>query len=124
VKVLFDQNMPRPLAGFLVRHQVFRSAELGWSRLKNGDVLRAAEESGFEVLVTADQNLSYQQNLSGRKLALVVLPSGQWPRVKQRLEEVVYAVDNAITGSFTQLEPDTRRRSRRSTGFADEPGDD
>jgi len=64
LKVLFDQNMPRPLARFLVKHQVFRSAELGWSRLKNGDLLRAAEENGFEVLATADQNLSYLSRIS------------------------------------------------------------
>lgn len=124
MKVLFDQNMPRPLARFLVKHQVFRSAELGWSRLKNGDLLRAAEEDGFEVLVTADQNLLYQQNLAGRTLALVVLPSGQWPRVRLRLDEVVRAVDDALPGGFTQLEPDSRRRSRRSAGSADESGED
>jgi len=93
VKVLFDQNMPRPLARFLASHLVFRSAELGWSELRNGELLRTAEEHGFEVLVTADQNLSYQQNLTGRKLAIVVLPSGQWPRVQMRLGEIVTAVD-------------------------------
>jgi hypothetical protein len=80
LKVLFDQNAPRPLTRFLVNHQVIRAAELDWSELKNGDLLRAAEEAGFEVLVTADRNLAYQQNLKDRKLAIVVLPSGNGPR--------------------------------------------
>jgi predicted nuclease of predicted toxin-antitoxin system len=57
LKVLFDQNAPRPLARFLEHHQVIRSAELGWSSLKNGELLLAAERDGFEVLVTADRNL-------------------------------------------------------------------
>jgi hypothetical protein len=89
---------------------------MGWSELRNGDLLRAAEEQGFEVLVTADQNLAYQQNLKGRRLSLVVLPSGRWPKVKERLGEVVHAVDEALPGSFTQLKPDPSRRvPRRSS---------
>jgi hypothetical protein len=63
LKVLFDQNAPRPLAYFLVNHQVIRAAELNWFELRNGDLLRAAEEDGFDVFVTADRNLAYQQNL-------------------------------------------------------------
>jgi len=113
VKVLFDQNMPRPLASFLVKHSVHRSAEVGWSELRNGDLLRAAEEAGFEVMVTADQNLAYQQNLKGRRLALVVLHSGQWPKVRERLDEVIHAVDEALPGSFTQLKPNPSRRTSR-----------
>jgi len=71
LKVLFDQNAPRPLARFLAHHQVIRSAELGWSSLKNGELLQAAEQDGFDVMVTADRNLAYQQNLRERLLAIV-----------------------------------------------------
>jgi alkanesulfonate monooxygenase SsuD/methylene tetrahydromethanopterin reductase-like flavin-dependent oxidoreductase (luciferase family) len=103
LKILFDQNVPRPLAHFLINHQVIRAAELGWSELKNGDLLRAAEDSGFDLMVTADRNLSYQQNLSSRKLAILVLPSGQWPEVLPHLALVVEATDNAKPGSFVDL---------------------
>jgi hypothetical protein len=119
VKVLFDQNMPRPLAALLIKHAVSRSAELGWSALRNGELLRTAEDHGFEVFVTADQNLSYQQNLTGRKLAIVVLPSGQWPKVQMRLPEIIAAVDQALPGSFLQLKPDSEKRSRKSASRSD-----
>ena len=113
MKILFDQNVPRPLAGFLVGHTVVRSAERGWSELRNGDLLRVAEQQGFQVMVTADQNLAYQQNLTGRHLALVILPSVQWPKVEKRLAEAIRAVDEAQPGSFTQLLPVPSRRTPR-----------
>lgn len=77
MKVLFDQNVPLSLAKFLAKHRVSTANGVGWAKLKNGDLLKVAEEDGFEVLVTADRNLSYQQNLRGRSIAIVVLPSGQ-----------------------------------------------
>jgi hypothetical protein len=103
LKVIFDQNVPRPLARFLGNHQVFRAAELDWSELRNGDLLRAAEEAGFDVLLTADRNLSYQQNLKGRKLAIVVLPSGQWPEVEPHVPLIVAAIDSSEPGGFVDL---------------------
>ena len=103
MKVIFDQNVPRPLARFLESHQVIRAAELDWSELKNGDLLRTAEEAGFEVLVTADRNLSYQQNLKGRKLAIVVLPSGQWPEVEPHVPLIVVAIESSEPGGFVDL---------------------
>src|ERR1700721_1689489 len=66
------------LADYLTAHEVTRSIELGWDRLKNGDLLKVAQELGFEVLVTCDRNLAVQQNLRNRKLAIVVLPAGTW----------------------------------------------
>ena len=73
MRILFDKNVPYPLLGYLAKHNVRTAEELGWARLVNGDLLRAAEDAGFGVMVTADQSLEYQQNLKGRKLALVVL---------------------------------------------------
>lgn len=105
MKVLFDQNVPRPLAPFLVKHVVTRAAELGWEELKNGDLIEAAESNGFECMVTADRNMRYQQNLGGRKLAIVVLPSGQWPKIEPSLAMVVEAVDTAAAGSCVELPP-------------------
>ena len=82
VKILFDANTPAPLAAFLKRHQVTRTDELGWQGLENGQLLDAAEQAGFAILVTCDQNVRYQQNLSGRSLALVVLSTNHRPSLR------------------------------------------
>jgi hypothetical protein len=85
---------------FLPDHHVVRAAEIDWSELRDGDLLRAAEEAGFDVLVTADRDLSYQQNLKDRRLAIVVLPSGQWPEVEPHLPAVIAAVDGSEPGGL------------------------
>jgi predicted nuclease of predicted toxin-antitoxin system len=103
LKVLFDQNAPRPLARFLTKHVVTRSAELGWEALKNGELLKAAEAEGFDLIVTADRNIRYQQKLEDRKIALIVLPSGRWPVVQVQLDEVVSAVDGAMPESYQEI---------------------
>ncbi len=102
--------MPRPLARFLVKHDVVTSVEMGWSRLKNGDLLAAAESNGFDVLVTADQNLAYQQNLKDRKIALLVLPSGRWPRVQPYIPEIIEALNTVEAGSYRSLAPAKRTK--------------
>jgi hypothetical protein len=89
----------------LLRHVVTRAAELGWEELKNGELIKAAESHGFECMVTSDRNMRHQQNLSERTLAIVVLPSGQWPQVQLCSAAVVKAVDTAKPGSFTEVPP-------------------
>lgn len=74
--------------------------ELGWATLKNGELLRFAEENGFEVLVTTDTNLRYQQNLASRQIAIVVLSTTSWPRIRAAAELVISAVDSAAIGSY------------------------
>jgi len=76
----------------------------GWDTLENGDLLDAAEAAGFEVLVTTDKNLSYQQNLTGRRIAIVVLGKGRWSLIKPHVARVVEAVDHASPGSFVEVE--------------------
>ena len=102
--VLFDQGTPVPLRPFLTRHSVRTVAEQGWSRLGNGELLDAAEAQGFDVLVTTDKNIRYQQNLAKRGIAIVVLPRPQWPVLRLHVERVVAAVDAATPGSYTELE--------------------
>jgi hypothetical protein len=88
--VLFDNGTPRTLARYLIDHHAVTEARArGWDELENGALLNAAEAAGFDVLVTTDKNLSYQQNLSGRKIAIVVLGQGQWSLIKARVSEVV-----------------------------------
>jgi hypothetical protein len=76
VLILLDNNVPRGLARALPAHTVVESRERGWHLFKNGDLLNAAEDAAFDVLVTSDKSIRYQQNLTGRKLALVVLSQG------------------------------------------------
>jgi hypothetical protein len=80
LRILFDKNVPVGVRHFVVEHEVRTVVEMKWpDQLENGELLRVAEESGFDVMVTSDQNIRYQQNLTGRKLALVVLGSNIWP---------------------------------------------
>lgn len=118
MKVLFDQNVPRNLVGYLSAHQVTRSAELGWQELENGDLLDEAQDKGFEVMVTADRNLAYQQNLDNRRVAIVVLPSGNWPAVKAQIVQVVQAIDESEPGGFKELKLARRRRLTGPRGSA------
>lgn len=78
--------------------------EEGWSTLENGDLLGAAESAGFAVLLTTDQNLQYQQNLSRRKIAIVVLSTTSWPRIRKVAHLAREAVDAATVGSFQEVE--------------------
>ena len=87
-----------------MRHEVTTAYERDWSSLKNGELLDAAEEQGFEVLVTTDSNLKYQQNLKSRRIAIVVLSTPSWPRVQRALTAVVGAVDATSAGSYTEVE--------------------
>jgi len=80
------------------------AAQLGWDTLQNGELLAAAEQAGFEVLVTPDKNMQYQQSAAGRKIALVVLGNQQWPLVRQYVDRVVSAVNAATPGSYTEVE--------------------
>jgi hypothetical protein len=83
---------------------VIRAKERGWDSLSNGDLLRAAEQAGFDVVVTADKNMLYQQNLEGRRIALVVLGTPRWPTVKLHLDKVAAAVNAAKAGSYIEVE--------------------
>jgi hypothetical protein len=100
LKVLFDHNVPRSLGRFLVGHEVTIAADLGWATLENGDLLKAAESAGFDLLLTCDQNISYQQNLTGRRLAMVVLTTNYWPHLRNHAAAVAAAIGAAQSGSF------------------------
>jgi hypothetical protein len=88
----------------LTQHEVVTAHERGWSQLKNGELLDSAEKEGFAVLVTTDANLKYQQNLSSRRLAIVVLTTTSWPRIQHVADAVIAAVDGATTGSYVEVE--------------------
>lgn len=103
MRVLFDQGTPAPLRNHLSGHQVSTAFELGWGSLKNGELLEQAQSHGFEVLVTTDQNLKYQQNLTKRQIAIVVLSSTSWPRIQKVLPGIVEAVSSIQPNSYAEV---------------------
>ena len=102
--VLFDQGVPVPLRKYLVGHVVVTASEQGWGRLANGALLSAAEADGFEVFVTNDKNLSHQQNLSTRQIAIVVLGNSRWPWVELRAFAIGGAVAAAGPGTYVVVD--------------------
>jgi len=102
--ILFDNGTPAPLRYALEGHVVVEAIERGWDRLVNGELIAAAEAAGFELLLTTDKNIRYQQNLTGRKIAFVVLGNQQWPTLQRYVERVVAAVDAATPGSYKEVE--------------------
>jgi hypothetical protein len=104
VLILLDNNVPRGVGRALTSHTVQEARDRGWATLKNGDLLNAAEDAGFQVLVTADLNIRYQQNLRQRKIAIVVLSQLRWSLVRRHLMAIAEAVHTAQTGSFVEVE--------------------
>jgi hypothetical protein len=90
--ILIDQGTPLPIANALLGHMVKTARQLGWDRLNNGELLRVAEEAAFDVLLTTDKNLAWQQNLRGRRIAIVVLGRNRWSIVKTVLPQIVAAI--------------------------------
>ncbi len=103
MRILFDQATPVPIRPHLEGHEVRTAAQEGWSTLKNGELLAAAEASGFDVFLTTDKNISYQQNLSNRKIAIVVLGQQQWPRLRPHVRLVLEAINGATPGSHVEV---------------------
>jgi hypothetical protein len=103
VRVLFDQGTPVPLRQALAGHSVSTPYELGWSTLKNGELLRSAEVLGFEVLVTTGTNLRYQQSLAARRIAVIVLSTTSRPRIRVVANHVAFAVNSASVGSYAEV---------------------
>ena len=103
--ILFDNGTPRTLARYLIDHHTVTEARArGWEELDNGQLLTEAEAAGFEVLVTTDKNLRYQQNLADRKIAIVVLGKGRWSLIKPHVAQIVAAVNAGTPGSYTEID--------------------
>ncbi len=103
MKVLLDACVPRPLRKFLPDHTVHTAQEMGWGQLKNGALLKEAE-SQFDAMITTDQNLKYQQNVTGRKLAILVLLTNDWPTIRAKATEISAKVATLKPGDFGELD--------------------
>lgn len=105
MRVLFDQGTPVPLRGFLIGHEVVTAFEAGWSEISNGDLLEKAGKE-FDVLVTTDKQLKYQQDLANRRIAILVLPYASWIRLRAQAEKIARTVMAMQPGSYEELRLD------------------
>jgi hypothetical protein len=103
VKILFDQGVPVPLRRALTGHDITTAFELGWSLLTDGQILDATQSHGFDVLVTTDKNLRFQQVLSRRGFSIVVLPTTDWRVIKTNIGPVIDALENLAPGSYVEV---------------------
>ena len=104
MRILFDHGTPPPLIPFLQNHTVTKAKDAGWDRISNAVWLTAAEGAGFDILLTTDKQFRYQQNLTGRKVAIVVLANSTWLVVRRYVDRVVLAVNSAVPGSYIEVE--------------------
>ena len=104
MRILFDHGTPGPLAVFLKAHTVDKAKALGWNRLTNGELLTAAEQAGYDLLLTTDKNMRYQQNLADRKISIVVLGISAWPVLRLYGDRVAVVVEAAKPSSYTEVE--------------------
>jgi predicted nuclease of predicted toxin-antitoxin system len=113
LRILLDHNLPRQLVRLLPDHDVGMAALLGWAELSNGELLRQAEAAGFACMVTGDRNIAYQQNLAGRKIALVVLNSTRREVILPQVGAIVGALAQVVEGAYVEVTldlPPLRRR--------------
>lgn len=103
MKIIFDENVSLPLRQFFPAHEVTTVQAEGWSGVENGAILDCVDVR-FDVLLLADKNLRYQQNLNARKVALVELPTNRWPALQALAPKIVRAVEAAQSGSYTIIE--------------------
>ena len=103
MRILFDQGTPAPLRHLLHGHEIVTAGERGWSTLGDGELLAAAEAQGFEVFVTTDMNLRHQQNLARRIIAIVVLGTTSWPRIRQAVGSIAATVDAAAPATIAEI---------------------
>ena len=103
MRILFDQGVPYPLRQHLIGHSVDTAFEKGWSNLRNGELLDRAEQGNYDLLITTDQQLRHQQNLVGRRLAVLVLMSTSWPRIRLRIDAIEEAVNGIRSGDYLEV---------------------
>lgn len=105
MRILLDESVPQKLRLLIEPvHTVVTTWYQGWSGLKNGALLEAAEGAGFEVFLTADQELAYQQNLAGRRIAVIVLGTNNWGVIRERVDVIAGAIERVGAGGYLFVE--------------------
>ncbi|HEY4087803.1 MAG TPA: hypothetical protein VGM43_17810 [Bryobacteraceae bacterium] len=109
MRILLDESVPQKLRLLIgASHSALTTWFQGWSGLKNGVLLKEAENAGFDLFITADQEIAYQQNLKGRKLAIRVLSTNNWDVVRSCIEEIIKAIDTITPGCYEELQISSR----------------
>jgi hypothetical protein len=104
VRIILDESVPQKLRLLIEGgHTVVTTGFQGWSGLKNGALFTAAEEAGFDLSITADQEISYRQNLKGRKMAVLVLSTNNWKLVKAGIADIMAAIQAVKPGGYTEV---------------------
>jgi hypothetical protein len=104
MRILFDHGTPSGIIRSLAGHEVTEAIERGWDKISNGELLTKAEAAGFELLLTTDKRIRFQQNLKGRKIAVVVLGNSAWRIVRKHPTRILDAVNAATPGSYTEVD--------------------
>jgi len=112
MRILLDHNTPLGVHRILANHDVQTAAQMGWTALSNSNLLNAAERVGFEMLITCDQNMAFQQNLVARRIAIVVLMTNRWNDIRVQPQTVNHAVNNAMPGTVITVRFSPRRALR------------
>ena len=103
MRILFDHDTPRPLRRYLTEHIVDTAYEKGWAELRNGNLLDNAERENYEIMITADQSMRYQQNLQHRRIAIIVLLSNKWPRILSKVEDIRVVLSGIQPGELREV---------------------
>lgn len=104
MKVLLDECVPVQVRNALVGHDVSTAQKMGWSGISNGDLIQRAEQERFVLFIVADKNLRYQQNLTGRKLAILELWTNHRPTLEKHLDRIKIAAERIAAGEYVVLE--------------------
>ena len=102
MRILLDECVPWPMSRLLSNHSCTSVQARGWGGIKNGDLLERAEAE-FDLFITSDQNIRYQQNLTGRKISIVVLLTTSWPRIKKHTTEIAQVLDTIPQGGYVEI---------------------
>ena len=113
MRLPLDQNLPKPLIRLLVGHAADHASDLGWGDFPNGEFVAVADAAGYDVLLTADRNLRYQQNLASRRIGLVVTSTNLWPELRAGAEHFVDAIGRAGPGAYAEVQVPRRPLRRR-----------
>ena len=103
MRILFDHDVPRPLRRHLTDHEVDTARERGWAELSNGNLLDEADREGYAVIITADQKITYQQNIARRTFGVVVLMSNNWPQVREKVAAIQSALEGIDPGELREV---------------------
>lgn len=114
MKVLFDHCTPAPLRRLLTGHSIDTAYELGWETRRNGALLDLAERHGYEILITTDQSIRHQQNLSDREIGILLLLSNSWPRIRLRIAAIQNALNELRPGDFREVSIPSMDQERSS----------